>query len=197
MHECALVFGRAVGVWDEVKAAKRLCNFDLVIAVGSAGVDYPTHIDHWVTFHVDLFRHWCELRAKAGRSRVESFWTANYRGSPLHPNYNWPLKRVDCNGGSSGLIGTMVGLKLAKRVVIAGIPMDPNRNQYDKNAPWTEAMKHRKAWETYLPQLKDRVRSMSGWTQTLLGAPPEEWFHVEDRQKSTIASVTEAGAEAS
>lgn len=177
MKKRALVFGRAVGVWDEITAAKAICDFDVVIAVGSAGVDYNGRIDHWVSFHIDLLPHWTDQRVKAGGSRVDSYWTAIYQGSPLYIHFKHPLKRVHCNGGSSGLIGAMVGLELAEHVVLAGIPMDPDRHQYDHPAKaWDEALKHRKAWMTYLPKIGDRVRSMSGWTRELLGEPTPEWL---------------------
>jgi hypothetical protein len=35
---------------------------------------------------------------------------------------------------------------------------------------------YRKGWERKLPDIKDRVRSMSGWTKELLGKPTKGWL---------------------
>lgn len=170
----ALVFGRAKGVWDEVEAAKLLCSYDYVIAVGSAGLDYSGHIDCWVTYHASLFPDWAKRRERKGFNQARLFVSV---GSP--PRYRrglevFPVTYVRCQGGSSGLIATIAALDVfkAERVVLAGIPMEADRGQYDTNAPWREANKHRAAWEAHTERLLGKVRSMSGWTQKLLGGPP-------------------------
>lgn len=176
----ALVFGAAGGVWDEVAAAQQLTSFDAIIAVKRVGYDYPGHIDHWVSFHVGMFPDWIERRRRRGYPEVANYWASTYRGNiRVRDEIKHPLvQRVHCEGGSSGLIGVMVALKLGiDKVVLAGIPMDPDRAHYNSQQPWQEALQHRGAWQTYLPKLQGKVRSMSGWTQTLLGgAPDEEWL---------------------
>lgn len=177
-----LVFGAAGGVWEEVAAAKELTSFDVVVAVKRVGYEYPEHIDHWVSFHAAMFPDWIIKRQKKGYPECPNYWTSTYkgnvryrRGETKYPN----VHRVVCEGGSSGLIGVMVALKVSPnpKIVLAGIPMDPDRGHFNKKGPWHEAVKHRKAWETYLPDLKDNVRSLSGWTQQLLGAPTKEWLN--------------------
>src|ERR1700693_5685347 len=123
MHNCALVIGCAADVWKEVEEAKRLHDFDLYIAVNSAGVDFPEHVDHWVSFHIDLLPHWSSLRTQRGFSEVTSFWSAIYRGSPLSLKAKLPIQRIPCNGGSSGLIGALVAVKLARGAALAGMHM--------------------------------------------------------------------------
>jgi len=168
MLNCALVIGSAGGVWEEVAEAKRLYCFDCIIAINSAGVSYPDAFDHWVSYHIDLFPHWIDLRKKAGYPDVTSFWSSVFRGATIHHKTKFPVQRIPCNGGSSGLIATLVGLKLCQSVVLTGVPLDPNRAHFDLPGSWDEAILHRKAWETYLPELKGRVTSMSGWTKELL-----------------------------
>ena len=41
---------------------------------------------------------------------------------------------------------------------------------------WRAAEAHHKGWHQALPQIKDRARSMSGWTAELLGKPEAEWL---------------------
>lgn len=176
----ALVIGAAGGVWEEIEAAKQLCQFDVIVAVKRIGYDYPHHIDHWVSFHAALFPDWIALRRRKGYPDVPYYWTSTYRGNARYGNeaYGVKLNLIKCEGGSSGLIGAMVGLRYAHRVVLAAIPMDPERGHYNKEGSWREAVKHRKSWEDALPELQGRVRSMSGWTKELLGEPTKEWLSV-------------------
>lgn len=174
----ALVFGRAQGVWDEMVAARKLLGrFDLVIGVGHAVCDYPGHVDHWVSFHTELlYSFWVKTRRERGFTDVANFWTALSNGRVRSTLDG--IKTVSVNGGSSGLIAAMVavGPLAVDRVVLCGIPMQPSP-QYDNPMPWREAEKHQAAWQAYLPQLAGRVKSMSGWTRELLGAPTREWLN--------------------
>jgi len=166
MFDHALVFGRADGVWAEIEAAKRQHVFDVVVAVGSVGIDYPGHIDCWVTYHANRFPQWVKKREAKQRPPAKQYWTAR---STLKYKPIFRINQIECYGGDSGLIGTLVALRLARRVTLAGIPMDPERGQYDSaESRWDEALNHRAAWERHLPELKGRVTSMSGWTKQLL-----------------------------
>lgn len=173
----AVVFGRAAGVWDELVQARKLCNFDIVIGVGHAVCDYPGKVDHWVSFHTELLKpFWVRTRHERGYPDVPNFWTTLHGGRARSTLTN--IQTVDVNGGSSGLIAAMVavGPLNADKVVLCGIPMQVSA-QYDNTTPWREADKHQAAWRAYLPQLAGRVKSMSGWTQELLGAPTKEWLN--------------------
>lgn len=168
MYEHALVFGRASGVWEEIKAAKKLFQFDLIVAVGSVGIYYPESIHCWVSYHANRFPEWISLRTRAGHPPADSFWTSR---SGLRYKPVIKMQHVECYGADSGLIGVVVALQQAKHVVLAGIPLEPERGQFDTPARWDEALNHRKHWQKRLPELQDKVFSMSGWTQQLLGAP--------------------------
>lgn len=174
----ALVFGRAVGVWDEMVQAQAFASFDTIIGVGSASADYPGHLDCIVSFHVELIGTWVALRHKRGYPPARRLVTCQRRGLRM---YYKDIETVQCEGGSSGLIATFAGLDLYKadHVVLAGVPMDPDKGQYDTKQRWREAIKHRTAWNTNLPKLQGKVKSMSGWTQQLLGAPTPEWLYGE------------------
>lgn len=181
----ALVFGRANGVWGEIAHTLEIAgSFDEVFAVGSAGVDYPGPFKHWVTFHPSSFPIWIEKRSFKGYPPATYYWTNARPRKMTQSGWPIPLQFVSCQGGSSGLVAVHVALDEceADRVVLAGIPMDPERGQYDSNVPWDEALKHRGAWEMAVDKLRGRVKSMSGWTQQLLGAPTAEWLHDEFAQ---------------
>lgn len=184
----ALVFGAAGGVWEEIEAAKKLCNFDVIVAVKRPGMDYPGYLHHWVSFHGEMFADWILKRHKNGYPPAEKYWVSSYRGSGFLKVTYPTLNRIACEGGSSGLIGTLVGRTAATKIVLAGIPLDPERGHFNKSAPWKEALIHREAWKPYFPHLLGHVKSMSGWTQQMLGAPTEEWLNSECKTSPRSAS---------
>jgi hypothetical protein len=176
----ALIFGRAKGVWEEVAAAKKLCKFTYTLAVGPVAIDYPGEIDAWVWFHTELFEDCALRRAKKGHPPARSYWSCQRQGvvTPYHAGAP-TVQTVKWNeGGSSGLVAIVVAQRALKvdRTVLAGIPMTAEGGQYDTPKSWVEAEKHRRPWEQNLPMLADSVRSMSGWTQELLGAPTKQWL---------------------
>ena len=176
----ALVIGRAKGVWEEVEQAKDMTVFDHVLVVGKAGIDYPDGIDHWVSFHTMLFERWALLRSKKGYPEALNYWGAIYRRRPGAdpPTFDKPISYTRCEGGSSGLVAVMVALNElgAQRVVLAGIPMKAEAGHYDEAGIWKEAGKYFPTWEERFDELNNRVKSMSGRTRDLLGAPNIEWL---------------------
>lgn len=172
----AVVLGGATGVWQELDHARALFEPDMVLAVNHAGRDYPGRLDHWATYHADLLPGWIAQRQAAGLAPAGHYWTAIYKGQkPRVPNL--PFQFAEVTGGSSGLLGTMCALIAgADRVVLCGVPMDPEREHFHKAGAWDEALKYRKAWQDELGEIRDRVRSMSGWTADLLGKPTWEWL---------------------
>ena len=174
-----LIFGRSLSVWEEVDEALSLGAYNAVIAVGRAGRDFNGDIDHWVSFHPSEMAMWRREREAAGKSPAGQFWTANFRGKLLGRNSGLsPLSRVNCNGGSSGMIALTVAFEAlrADKIVLAGIPMTATGGQYDTRGQWAEANKYREPWEKLSEDQKERVRSMSGWTQEQFGSPTKEWL---------------------
>lgn len=179
----ALIIGRAAGVWDEVERARALAHFDLTIVVGRAAVDYPGEIDHWVSWHADLFQVWMPLRAKAGAAPAKRLWSGVHPGGRLPAGRRalpYPVVYLKSEGGSSGFLAVQVAMEpinAANKIVLAGIPMDPSRSHYDQPGDWRDAIPYRKVWEQYADQLRGRVKSMSGWTAKLLGEPTQDWLN--------------------
>lgn len=173
----ALILGRAATVWQEARIAKGLGSFDLVIAINVAGRDYPGHIDHWVSFHPGHFKLWVPARQRAGFPDGYQLWTAIFRGKKLGVKHPFDFKYVVCNGGSSGLLAVQVALEHlgVNRAVLCGIPME-NTPRFDDSRDWNEALKYQDAWKQYRPEMQGKVKSMSGWTRTVLGPPTKEWL---------------------
>jgi hypothetical protein len=82
-----------------------------------------------------------------------------------------PLLGGECSG-SSALMGAQAAIKLGyRRIVLCGCPMTGKSVKNDNYETF------RAGWEQKKKFLNGRVRSMSGWTKELLGAPTEEWLN--------------------
>ena len=80
-------------------------------------------------------------------------------------------------GGSSGLLATRVAVAdlNSPKVVLCGVPQD-DRAHFDRPGKWRHADSFVESWEAIVPRIRDRVRSMSGWTREVFGAPTREWL---------------------
>src|SRR5205085_3452497 len=132
-----------------------------------------------VSFHAELFDKWSTYRRNRGFPSISTYWTALANGrSRAAECAGYKINIVECVGGSSGLIGVEVARAIGERkIILCGIPMEPDAAHYDENAKWNEALVHQKIWENRIPELRNVVKSMSGWTQQVLGAPTSQWLH--------------------
>lgn len=171
-----LIFGRANGVWDEIKQALSMGDFDRVIGVGSAGCDYPGAMSDWCTFHGNMFPRWIELRKARGYPGPLWLWSASNGRRICEMERRFGVQSVKHNdGGSSGKIAYDVArLRIkATKIVLCGIPLTVEGGQYDTDRPWHEALRFRVPWEKIVD---DTLRSMSGWTMQKFGSPTKEWL---------------------
>ena len=168
----ALVLGGANTLAADRAAALEMFEPDLVIACNHAARDEPGRVDAWATMHAELLPSWIALRTRAGHPPAESYWHARHRVCTV-PGAN----PIESWGGSSGLLCVAVAFKLGcSHVVLAGVPMVKTFGHYDDKRHWMEARQYWPAWERRLPQMRDRVRSLSGWTRDLLQGPTQEWL---------------------
>ena len=171
----ALVLGGASNVYDDTKAALALFTPDVIVAVKDIAITYPK-VDHWVTYHPERLVRELPRRRLSGLPDPIAVWM--HEGGRMASNLGIQVKHLPHRGGSSGFMGMVVGCKVADKAVLCGIPMDPNLKHFSRPKPrgWPEGMFYRQVWIKHLPEFKDRVRSMSGWTRELLGAPTKEWL---------------------
>jgi len=79
---------------------------------------------------------------------------------------------VGVPSGSSALLGAHAGIQEGyKKIVVCGCPLTGNN---DKGASYEV---FRRGWEAKFNEIKDYVRSMSGWTRDFIGAPTAEWLN--------------------
>lgn len=180
----AVIVGRAAAALEEYAAACAMCTFDEVMVIGEMGVHFPDRIDHWVSFHVEVFDTWAQRRANKGFAPAGCFWGAIYKGKRLgeKTTKSRPLQYVPCIGGSSGFVAVCAALDElhVDRVVLAGVPMTREGAHHGDARPWREADQYWATWVANMDKMRDRVRSMSGRTRDALGAPTAEWLGTEE-----------------
>ncbi|MGB3833800.1 MAG: hypothetical protein WA975_18265 [Mesorhizobium sp.] len=169
----AAVLGGAASVWSDLEAARQSVAFDVIVACNSAFRDFQGHVHHAVSFHSDLLPWWAGLRMERGQGPPDKYWTCHGQ----RPILGAAMGFVPAWGGSSGLIGAQVGMAVADHVVLCGVPLCPSHAHFDRAGEWLDALDYRSAWQDHFPDLRYKVRSMSGWTAELLGMPTEAWLN--------------------
>lgn len=175
----AAVLGGARGGFDELASLPPVP----VFAVNDAAAEYPGQLEAFVTLHPEKLPMWLGKRRAAGLPEPGAIIAHTL---PPHEapgvgrehvtellDYRWP----DMTGsGSSGLFAVKVALARGYRVVLCGVPMDPQRTHYEQSTFRNDHSGFCEAWSIALPYLRDNVRSMSGWTAELLGKPDSNWL---------------------
>lgn len=179
----ALVLGGANTVWEDAAAALDLFRPEIVVAVNEISARWAGPVDYQVSLHPEHLLKWQDERRERGYSEpafvVSTEKPEFYEAGTRYPridfamDYRWP--GMDASG-SSGLFAAKVALTAADRAVLAGIPMTPEGAHFFHPARWNEHACFIDAWHRAMPFIKDRVRSMSGWTAELLGRPSKEWL---------------------
>lgn len=178
----ALVLGGAASVWTDTEAALSLTEFDAVIACNEAAAVWPGRLDAAVSLHAQKFGPWMNRRAELGYPPALRILGHNGSDAQRLPacvtgltDYRFAGQR---NSGSSGLFALKVALidLGIDRAIVCGIPMGEDGCHFFDARPWRGATSHRRGWNQALPLIRDRARSMGGWTQSLLGAPDGDWI---------------------
>lgn len=176
----ALALGSATSYWADTAAALELGEFDLVVAANEAGVLWSGQLDSWVSLHPNEMPGRIARREANGwppaKEIVSHFTKQKKEAITLQVEYFLPKQR---KSGSSGLFAVKRALDLgATHVVCCGIPISGELGRVDGKDVWPSARLFRQGWEEALPVIRDRVRSMSGWTRQLLGAPTADWLQL-------------------
>jgi hypothetical protein len=156
---------------------------DRVYAVNFAGIIVPD-ADVWVMGHAEHVADYLRRFRAWGRPLPEIVAGTHRRHlmkgkPPKIDRFEEPIfegqksKRFD-----SGLMGVRVALgDGATKVIVCGIPLSVGANL---NA-WTPAAHtyatYRQAWEEALPHMRGKVKAVSGFPRSKLGAPSRAWWN--------------------
>lgn len=159
-----------------------------VFAVNAAVWLYDDPINYAVTLHPEEMPAHLERRV----GNIPQLWTSLSKQSKVDDSWSvvghW-------GPGSSGLFAVTVALHLGyTRVLLCGVPMDPRPHAEGaspkwEGGPWKDHEIHREGWTHHQDKL-GCVRSMSGWTQALLGGPDAEFLYDRTETHTTMAART-------
>ena len=153
--------------WEEdINSLKFLANDFDVMAIG-ADCPYSGAIQYFATYHfVDLPIY------KMRRKNINSNLDFKVIGHKERPEIDI-VEPHKAPTGSSSLLGAVAAIKIGhKKIILCGCPMEgANKN---KITPYDY---FQKGWVARLPEIKDFVRSMSGYTKEILGKPTKEWIN--------------------
>ncbi|MEN6375582.1 MAG: hypothetical protein ABFD75_12510 [Smithella sp.] len=140
-----------------------------VMLIGFDSVDkclFPAK--YFATYHPSEIVMSKERRAKEGGN---TNWTIiSHQQHEGLVNIIIPL--VGVPSGSSALLGVHAGIQEGyKKIVVCGCPLTGSNDKGNSYEIF------RKGWEAKINEIKDYVRSMSGWTRDFVGAPTAEWLN--------------------
>lgn len=191
----ALCIGGAACAWSDLEAAEALIGDEprIVIAGNLAGIEYPGHIDAWVTLHAEMFPDWPGQRT--GNADYRVFMHPHHLGLPEYPGAEVVLQRWP---GSTGLYMAQIALDHmgADKVILCGVPLNGEGDHIhwpDNPSPaaLNQAKRYRAGFEAALPIIGPQVRSMSGWTAEFLGSPDPAWLGAAKAPRPKSKAVAE------
>ena len=166
-------------VWDDYA---RACPFDEqngrrrpwkgeIMVVNDVGQHLHDRVRHWVTLHPEYMPGWMAFRRGHLYGSGDQPMT---HGAKAKPGIDvlWNMTQL---GGTSGLFACLVALLLGyDEITLCGIPMTGSGHYFDP--PWYGSefadRPTQSVWKwAALNVFEGKVKSLSGWTKQLLGAP--------------------------
>lgn len=137
-----------------------------MVATNLAGIHHDGRIDGWATLHPELLGDWIKGREVGRMFAPACVDSVDVEVVPER----WP--------GSSGLYAVQCALfeMGASGAILCGLPMDSEAGHIIRPGPWGPVGTYRQAFVSALPLIGGRVRSMSGWTCEVFGAPKPDWI---------------------
>lgn len=174
------ILGGAASVWADFAAACEIAHPHLVIATNDAGA-LAESVDHWCTLHPEKFQEWSSQRSSAGLAPAGAIWFHKEQRASLQGTGYVEHKITEDWGGSSGLFAVKVALELGvDKIILCGVPMTAQGAHFFDDAEWRWSGRYQTGWTNHLPDIADKVRSVSGWTEQLLGRPDRVWLNRKD-----------------
>ena len=176
-----IIVGSGRCVWDDLEKLWPIT--DDVMCVNDMIIHYPGEIDHVFSCDGYMLKHWWDARRPPYRDqfkKIPQFHTVN-NDQDVPKGYNlWAF----AGGGTSGLAACFAGIGMGyEHIVLCGVPIDNEGHYWE--APWGKTNFQREIanstgqirgdgrrfWVNAKEKFNGRVKSMSGYTKKLLGAP--------------------------
>lgn len=166
----ALILGGAGCVWADAVGALKLARPDLVLAANDMIALWPGPLDCVGSLHPDNLPGWLAARRAAGLPQPGEVWSYRAAAGVTRITQDWR--------GSSGLFILKVALfeRRCAGAILAGVPMDRTEHFVRRGKPWGDAHAFYPGWNDHKRDVEKRMRSMSGWTRHIFGAPTAEWL---------------------
>ena len=177
-----LIMGTGACLWDDLEAYDARHEGDRM-GINEASQFYPLMhsrpLHHAVSLHPEFLWSYCVAPdfygAHRGFTPLQSHAQIRHRvpKTVQHPLNLWPLQR---DGGTSGPFGVLIGLLMGyERIILSGMPQDGSGYFYN---PKHQSYFHHDAYivewnrmRESVPMMNERVRSLSGITREMFGAP--------------------------
>lgn len=168
-----IIIGGARCVWTDYLRLTETRFSGAVMAVNDVGMYFDKSLDHWVSMHPNYLVMWTSYRK--GHSMMGHECLTHSREPYPGVRVAWDIQPY---GWTSGMFAAQVGVCLGyDQIVLCGLPQDGSSRFFDP--PWMPGGEHddknsKKAFRNIVeqtPELRQRVRSMSGWTKELFGEP--------------------------
>lgn len=171
----AVIVGGADRVMIDYEHAMALClevsAGPTVFIVNDMIAKFQHYAEHAVTLHPDKLSGWVTQRKNNNYPPTRTVW-AHRKFKDIVTNHtgDW--------GGSVGLFAVKIARELGfERILLCGVPMDPQSNHFVRHLRWNAAQAFWRAWVTREKEIKPYVRSLSGGkTEAMFGAPDAAWL---------------------
>lgn len=149
--------------------------------------EFPHQIDVAGTLHPDKLHLWLTKRTSYDRDAPKMIYAHRPFNNVTHWTRDWQ--------GSTGLFLVKIAREMGHtHIVLCGVPMTVEANHFVRHEPWKACHGFRRGWTSHVVELKNYVRSYSGWTQELFGAPTDEWLiqPIDDQHRQIIKAGEKA-----
>jgi hypothetical protein len=175
-----LVFSPLAALGDNSSYASNHAALDLsvvsLMAIGLDAVDkYLWNVKYFATYHPSEIEMAKERRASAG-GNTDYMVISHQQHAENITGRDLVDLIIPCEqpSGSSALLGVLAGIQLGyKKIIVCGCPLQ------GKNDKGYDYANFQTGWTAKLSEIKDKTRSMSGWTKELLGSPDTIWLASE------------------
>ena len=173
MNKILLITGSAPCVIDDIAIALLIAvksNFSYrdidYMAIGLSSVDrHIRHIKYMATYHPAEIPEIKKRREAAGGNT--DYLVISHERKPGVDIFEPFIPPT----GSSSHLGALAAIRMGyNKIILCGCPLEGNTSNGN------DAKVFRDGWTAKIDIVKDKVRSMSGWTKELLGYPAREWI---------------------